>query len=187
MSPRHEKLRDETEPRKRGGLVLVKTIFLAIFSGLLLLGISPFSHMPRISGRLEQPIAFSHKIHAGDFQIPCLYCHANARRSSVAGIPSVQFCMGCHKITAFDKPEVQKLKGYWDRKEPIHWLKIFYQPDFVQFNHVAHVRGGIPCQTCHGPVQTMDRFQERVLLTMDRCLACHREREASIDCVTCHK
>jgi hypothetical protein len=159
---------------------------IVLMSGLLVLGIAGFSRMPRMSGTLDQPIAFSHKIHAGDYQIPCLSCHANARRS-VAGIPSVQFCMGCHKLTAADKPEVQKLKGYWDRKEPIPWIKIFYQPDFVHFSHVAHVRTGLACQTCHGEVQTMDRFRERVAITMDRCVGCHRERQASIDCVTCHK
>jgi len=165
----------------------VKTITLTLLSGLLLLGLAGFSRLPRSTGTLEQPIAFSHKIHAGDYQMPCLYCHANARRSTVAGIPSVQFCMGCHKLTAADKPEVQKLKRYWDRNEPIPWIKIFYQPDFVHLSHVAHVRVGIACQSCHGPVQTMGRFEEQVLITMDRCVSCHREREASIDCVTCHK
>ena len=187
MSLLHETWHHETERRKWGGLEPVKTITLTLLSGLLLLGLAGFSRLPRSTGTLEQPIAFSHKIHAGDYQMPCLYCHANARRSTVAGIPSVQFCMGCHKITAADKPEVQKLKGYWDRKEPIPWIKIFYQPDFVHFSHVAHVRAGVACQTCHGAVQTMGRFEEQVLITMDRCVSCHREREASIDCVTCHK
>lgn len=135
----------------------------------------------------EQPIDFSHKIHAGDYQIPCLYCHANARRSPVAGIPSVQHCMGCHKITAANKPDVQKLKGYWDRKEQIPWVKIFGQPDFVAFSHVAHVRAHVACENCHGLIQSMERVHRAVNLTMDQCLACHRDRQASIDCITCHK
>lgn len=134
-----------------------------------------------------QPIDFSHKIHAGDYRISCLYCHTNARRSPVAGVPSVQLCMGCHTITAADRPEVRKLKGYWDRQEPIPWIKIFGQPDFVAFSHVAHVRADVACEECHGPVQTMDRVHKAVDLTMDRCLGCHRDRQASIDCVTCHR
>ncbi|MBI2883225.1 MAG: cytochrome c3 family protein [Candidatus Methylomirabilis oxyfera] len=134
-----------------------------------------------------QPIDFSHKIHAGTYRISCLYCHTNARRSPVAGVPSVQRCMGCHKITAADRPEVRKLKGYWDRKEPIPWIKIFGQPDFVAFSHVAHVRAHVACEDCHGPVQKMDRVHRAVDLTMDRCLSCHRDRQASIDCVTCHR
>lgn len=167
-------------------------LIVSFASGLLLLGISPFaispfSRMPRFSGTLEQPVPFNHKIHAGDNQIPCLYCHANARRSTVAGIPSVQFCMGCHKFTGAALPGVQKLKGYWDQKKTIEWVKVFYQPDFVHFSHVAHVRVGFACQTCHGPIQTMDQFPARVFITMDRCVACHRERQASIDCVTCHR
>lgn len=134
-----------------------------------------------------QPVDFSHKIHAGDYQISCLYCHTNARRSSVAGVPSVQLCMGCHKFTAVDRPEVRKLKGYWDRQEPIPWVKIFGQPDFVAFSHVAHVRADIACEDCHGPIQKMSRVHKAVDLTMDRCLSCHRDRQASIDCMTCHK
>lgn len=165
----------------------VKTTLVALLGGALSLGQLPFSRMPRFSGTLEQPVTMNHKIHAGDYQMPCLYCHANARRSTVAGIPSVQFCMGCHKITGLALPTVQKLKGYWDRKEPIPWVKVFYQPDFVHFSHVAHVRVGVTCQTCHGPVQTMDRFPNRVFITMDQCVACHRQQQASIDCVMCHK
>ncbi|MFQ5883155.1 MAG: cytochrome c3 family protein [Candidatus Methylomirabilales bacterium] len=135
----------------------------------------------------EQPIAFSHKTHAGDNKIPCLYCHVYARRSTVAGIPSVQRCMGCHKITAADKPEVKKLKGYWDRKEPIRWRKVTWMPDFVWFEHWPHVQAGLDCENCHGPVETMERMQQVKTLTMGECVVCHRERGASIDCVICHR
>jgi len=135
----------------------------------------------------EQPVAFSHRLHAGDNWIACLYCHANARRSTVAGIPSVQRCMGCHKITAADKPEVKKLHAYWERKEPIAWAKVTWMPDFVYFEHWPHVRAGLDCQTCHGPVETMERMQQVTALTMDACVACHRARDVSIDCVVCHR
>ncbi|MFQ5913855.1 MAG: cytochrome c3 family protein [Nitrospinota bacterium] len=135
----------------------------------------------------QQPITFSHKAHAGQNQIPCLYCHVNARRSSVAGIPSVERCMGCHKITAAGKPEVQKLKGYWDRKEPIPWSKVTWMPDFVFFQHWPHVRAEIECRTCHGPVETMDRMQQVKALTMKFCVRCHRQKKASIDCAICHR
>jgi predicted CXXCH cytochrome family protein len=135
----------------------------------------------------EQPVAFSHRSHAGQNQIPCLYCHVNARRSSVAGIPSVQRCMGCHKITAASKPEVQKLKEYWDRKEPIPWRKVTWMADFVFFQHWPHIRAEIQCQTCHGPVETMDRMQQVKVLTMKFCVSCHRQKQASIDCAVCHR
>lgn len=135
----------------------------------------------------EQPIAFSHRVHAGDYKMPCLYCHVNARRSAVAGLPSVARCIGCHKITAANKPEVQKLKGYWDRQEPIPWTKITWMPDFVFFEHWPHVRGDIACQTCHGPVETMQRMEANTALTMNFCVTCHRTKKTSIDCAVCHR
>lgn len=166
---------------------MVKVITITFRGSMLLLSIAGFSFFRENDQAPKQPIDFSHKIHAGDYQIPCLYCHANARRSPVAGVPSVQLCMGCHKITATDRPDVQKLKGYWDRKEPIPWVKIFGQPDFMAFSHVAHIQAHVTCEDCHGPIQKMDRIHKAVDLTMDRCIGCHRDRQASIDCVTCHK
>ena len=134
-----------------------------------------------------QPIAFSHKIHAGDYKISCEYCHIYARRAAVAGIPSVQRCMGCHKITAANQPEVQKVKSYWDRKEPIPWSKATSMPDFVYFEHWPHVRSGITCQTCHGPVETMEQVKQVRALDMNDCVSCHRQRQVNIDCVICHR
>jgi len=134
-----------------------------------------------------QPLAFSHKVHAGEHEIPCLYCHVHARRSAIAGIPSVERCMGCHSIMKADKAEVKKIREYWDRQEPIPWIKIYDQPDFVYFSHKRHVFKGIACKTCHGAVEAMDRVQKAVVLDMDRCVACHMEKKASIDCLTCHQ
>ncbi len=166
---------------------MVKRVAVIVCTLVIFVTISGFAVFRSREEAPAQPVDFSHKIHAGDYQISCLYCHANARRSPVAGIPSVQLCMGCHKITAADRPEIQKLKGYWDRRGTISWVKIFGQPDFVAFSHVAHVRARVACEECHGPIQTMDRVHRAVDLTMDRCLSCHRDRQASIDCVTCHK
>lgn len=135
----------------------------------------------------EPSIAFSHRVHAGENKIPCLYCHVNARRAAVAGIPSVERCMGCHKITAANKPEVQKLKGYWDRKEPIPWPKVTWMADFVYFQHWPHVMAEIQCQTCHGAVETMDQLRQAKALNMKFCVNCHRQKQASIDCAVCHR
>ncbi len=105
-----------------------------------------------------QPIFFSHVIHAGSYQIDCQYCHTGARRGPSAGIPSVERCMGCHKIVAQQgNPEVDKLKGYWERKEPIPWVRVFKVPEHAQFVHKGHVLAGLPCQTCHGRVEAMER------------------------------
>jgi len=141
-----------------------------------------------------QPIFFSHVIHAGSMQIACQYCHANARRSSAAGIPSVERCMGCHKIIAAQgNPEVQKLQGYWERKEPIPWVRVFKIPEYAQFTHATHIQAGVQCQTCHGRIEVMERVAARTgqslpndllnltgmnvpptKLTMGWCVQCHR-------------
>lgn len=146
----------------------------------------------------EQPIFFSHVIHAGSYQIACQYCHADARRSSTAGLPSVERCMGCHKIVAAQgNPEVQKLQGYWERKEPIPWVRIFKIPEHAQFTHKRHVQAGVQCQTCHGRVEAMERVHAETgqsiindlknlalmptappKLTMGWCVECHRTANA---------
>jgi hypothetical protein len=134
-----------------------------------------------------QPIEFSHAIHAGSYGIACQYCHAEARRSSFAGLPSVARCMGCHKIVAAQgNPEVQKLHQYWTKREPIPWVRIHKLAGFVHFPHKRHVQAGLPCQSCHGAVETMQRVAQVAPLTMGWCVSCHAERQAPLDCVVCH-
>ena len=139
-----------------------------------------------------QPINFSHKIHAGDNQIDCKYCHYGAANSQWANIPAVSTCMGCHRFVATDKPEIQKLTGFSDRGEQIPWVKVHYLPDHVKFNHKRHVRAGFACQECHGPVQEMDHVYQYSSLKMGWCISCHRKNlndpnhPSTMDCIVCH-
>jgi mono/diheme cytochrome c family protein len=134
-----------------------------------------------------QPIEFSHVVHAGSYRIDCQYCHADARRSPYAGIPSVERCMGCHKIVAAQgNPEIQKVQEYWNRKQPIPWVRIHKLAGFVYFPHKRHVQVGLQCQECHGPVEAMQRVAQVAPLTMGWCIACHAEQRGPLDCVTCH-
>lgn len=137
----------------------------------------------------EQPIDFSHRIHAGDFEIPCEYCHSQARRSPVAGVPSVNRCVGCHNVVATDRPQIREVLNYFENREPIPWIKVHDLPDFVYFPHKRHVQAGVECQTCHGPVETMERVTRMAPTKMGLCLDCHREQavEHGTDCWTCHK
>lgn len=148
--------------------------------GMKAIGLSPVGYSP------EQPIAFDHKIHATDNQIPCLYCHSYARRSPSAGLPSVQACMGCHEWVDTDSPELDKLGEYSANEEAIPWVRVHSTPDFVQFNHKRHVKAGVECQSCHGPVETMARVERVNSLEMGWCVQCHEQRQVSIDCATCH-
>jgi hypothetical protein len=136
----------------------------------------------------EQPIAFSHKRHAGDLRMDCNYCHFNAPRGKHAGVPPMQVCLGCHTQVATDKPEIQKLLAIAEKgsyvdpatgivKEGgvVHWNRIHKLPDHVYFSHEWHVKGGVSCQDCHGPVQDMVKVRQHSDLTMAWCLDCHRK------------
>ena len=149
----------------------------------------------------NQPIPFSHAHHAGDFEIECLYCHSGTDRSQAAGVPSVELCMGCHSAFGpeYDELEgIQILKQHWEDKEPIPWVQIHRLPEHVQFQHQRHVQAGFDCQECHGAVEEMDKLYlvpdtrwwqyglPTQKLEMGWCIMCHRENEASQDCLTCH-
>jgi hypothetical protein len=139
-----------------------------------------------------QPIRFPHDIHAGKLGMSCLYCHYGAEKSPVANLPPVSLCMGCHKMAAVDRPEVQKLTDYWQRGEAIPWVEVHWLPDHVKFNHKRHVKAGVACQTCHGPVEKMKVVYQYSSLKMGWCVECHRQHlrdpqfPASMDCIVCH-
>jgi hypothetical protein len=138
----------------------------------------------------RQPILFSHKIHAGEFRIDCQYCHADARRSQYAGIPSVKRCMGCHQIVqsrdAALQKEVAKLQTHFREGRPVEWVRVHKVAGFVNFPHKRHVQAGLRCQACHGPVQEMTEVAQVAPLTMGWCVSCHAERKGPLDCVACH-
>ncbi|TRZ53524.1 cytochrome C [bacterium] len=150
----------------------------------------------------EQPVKFSHKLHAGTMQIDCKYCHTGVDKSRNASIPSVDICMNCHTLARIDKPEIQKLKGYFEQNKPLEWRRIHKVPDFVYFNHSAHVNKGIDCVNCHGDVKQMEVIGQVNSFTMGACLTCHRQPETKIvnyseiknslkkgpeNCAACHR
>ncbi len=210
------------------------SVLLLVGLGYNLLAVTPRIANWRLPGNHQdyepvQPIAYSHRIHAGDLQIPCLYCHFGAEKSRHAGIPPASVCMNCHKsvtatlgaVRAEDEaakaegrrpqpvisPEIRKIYAAFGMESPmaptrtgtptpIAWRKVHHVPDFVYFDHSAHVVAGVTCQTCHGPVETMERVRLVTALSMGWCVNCHRQanREgvagkpvhASTNCSTCH-
>jgi mono/diheme cytochrome c family protein len=134
-----------------------------------------------------QPIEFSHVVHAGSFGIDCQYCHADARRSAYAGLPSVERCMGCHKIVAAQgNPQIQRLQEHWNTKQPIAWIRIHKVPGYVYFPHKRHIAAKLACQECHGPVERMQRVAQVSPLSMGWCVECHARKQGPLDCVICH-
>jgi len=160
---------------------------------------------------IKQPIQFPHNRHVQVLGMDCQYCHSGARKGIHAGVPATQVCMGCHKMIddgsttadpADDRPELVKLKAYYEKGEPIPWVRVHDLPDFVNFNHKRHVAGGVQCQECHGPMQELEVAQRVASLKMGWCLDCHAThpkvdenysdkaelRRAELkDCYTCHK
>lgn len=154
----------------------------------------------------EQPIPFSHKLHAGDNKIACLYCHAGAEKSQHATIPSVNVCMNCHSVVKVDSPYIQKIKKAYTEGKPIEWIRVHELPDYVYFPHKRHVAKGVSCETCHGNVKEMERIEQKSALTMGWCMECHRGQStpkdvlmkvypgvknphgpvAPVNCSTCH-
>jgi hypothetical protein len=212
-------------------LVTLLLLIGLLGSGFTLLPKLGSAHIPgnQMGYEPPQPIAFSHRLHAGEMQIPCLYCHSAAESSRHAAIPAASTCMNCHRfvtstlgaLRAEDKlaqdehrhprpvisAELQKLydalalnsqmlRDPQKTPQPIAWTRIYRLPDFVYFNHSAHVNVGVACQQCHGPVETMDRVRQMPDLSMGWCVNCHRSAtaagvagkpvQASIDCSTCH-
>lgn len=144
----------------------------------------------------EQPIKFSHKLHAGDNKIACQYCHSGVEKSRHANIPSANVCMNCHKYIQsgpnYGKEEIAKIYAaldyntstgtYGPNPKPIKWVRVHNLPDLAYFNHSQHVKvGGIECQQCHGPIQEMEVVKQNSPLTMGWCVNCHRETEVKTD------
>jgi hypothetical protein len=180
------------------------TLFLLVgvtFSGAAL--------VPKLSGyRLpgnqqgyepDQPIAFSHRLHAGELQISCVYCHSGAEQGPHAGLPATNVCMNCHKsVTAsfgrlrndpkavsaelrklFDSYGLDdNLKRDVTKAKPIPWVRVHNLPDFACFDHRAHVNAGVACQKCHGAVEAMERVRQVESLSMGWCVNCHRDANA---------
>lgn len=163
----------------------VVNLLVVLVAGLFIIKIT--AHEAIALGRSEnyepdQPIKFSHAVHVKQNKIDCLYCHATAEYSKVAGIPSANVCLNCHTLvregTRTGRFEINKIHAAIEQQKPIEWVKIHNLPDYTYFNHAQHVSAGkIACQTCHGPVEEMDRVKQVSDLSMGWCINCHRTTE----------
>lgn len=169
---------------KRAWFIVIGVILAAALTAALTL----LYHLP-IDTRDPapvQPLAFSHRLHAGDYRIACRFCHRGVETSRAAGIPPLATCQACHLYIANDRPEIVKLLDLIKRKQPVAWVKVYNLPEHVYFPHMMHLRAQIECTFCHGDVAGMERITRSVALKMGWCLGCHRQHQASIDCWTCH-
>jgi Cytochrome c7 and related cytochrome c/Class III cytochrome C family len=135
----------------------------------------------------RQPIAFSHEFHAGQLKVDCLFCHRHAEYSPTASVPTVSACMSCHRAIKPSSPAMEELAAYWKDEQPIPWIRLQRLPDHVYFTHAMHLQTGLQCADCHGRVETMRETPRAPSFEMGWCVSCHQQREASLDCWTCHK
>ena len=158
-----------------------------------------FSERDGIGYDPDQPIAYSHELHAGTMEIECQYCHTGVEKTRHASIPAASICMNCHQVARRESPEIIKLVEYYSNDEPIPWKRIHKVPDYAYFDHSMHVNRDILCVHCHGDVATMTKVSQKESFKMGACLSCHRhpvdrmpELAGKINngpetCYTCHR
>lgn len=126
----------------------------------------------------EQPVPYSHALHAGQLGLDCQYCHSEVFNSKQANVPPTQTCMNCHEQVTTPNPEnLAEIRESWETGQPVEWVRVHNLPDYAYFNHAAHVNVGVGCETCHGRVDRMEVVFQKEPLSMSWCLDCHRNPE----------
>jgi hypothetical protein len=156
-------------------IVFGNVLGVAVLLGILQIGRSPY--VTRAQETREQPVPFSHKHHVSGLGIDCRYCHTSVETSAFAGIPPTKTCMTCHSQIWADSPMLEPVRDSYRTDESIEWLRLHDLADFAYFNHSIHVKKGVGCDTCHGPVNEMPLMWKEETLQMEWCLECHREPE----------
>ena len=151
-------------------------------AGLTFVPVAPFGFSPKptdVGYQPYQPIAYSHKLHAGDLGMDCRYCHRMVEEGPHATVPDNATCMGCHLQVKKDSVLLEPMrKAYGDGTvagEPVEWVKVHLLPQYAYFNHAVHVHAGVGCKSCHGRVDQMEIVRQTEPLSMGWCLECHRD------------
>ena len=150
---------------------------LLVFGGALGAGIAALNwsgYNTNQSVFVEQPVQFSHAHHVGGMGIDCRYCHTSVEESAFANIPPTKTCMNCHSQIWINAPILEPVRASFRDGKPLQWTRVHDLPDFVYFNHSIHVKQGVGCATCHGPVDKMPLMRQQSSLQMEWCLDCHR-------------
>jgi c(7)-type cytochrome triheme protein len=163
---------------------LVSSVAVAVMLGLVLV----LSALGTKTGAAQPPL-FDHKAMV-EKGMSCLFCHADAYRSPVAGIPSMEQCMGCHQVIASDSEAIKSLAVYWADQKAIPWKRVNQLPRFVYFSHQVHIASALNCERCHGDVGSMTLAPSTGNMNMGWCLSCHNAQPNAAqlrDCIVCHQ
>jgi hypothetical protein len=164
-------------PRWTNSLALVMAV-VGAGAGVLAVGGVWYYFSPEytdVGYRPEQPVPYSHALHAGELGIDCLYCHASVEVSPVATLPPTKVCMNCHTLVARDSEVLEPLRRSASTGRPMRWVRVHNLPDYAYFDHSVHLRAGVGCASCHGRIDLMEVVSQAEPLSMSWCLACHRE------------
>jgi len=153
-------------------VLLAIILFIAIIIGAFWYWGSPY--YTDVGYQPKQPVPYSHKFHVGELGMDCRYCHSGVEKSAVAGIPPTQTCMNCHVMVKPTSDSLKVVKDSWDHNKPIQWVRVHKSPDYVYFDHSAHVNVGVGCKSCHGRIDRMNVVMQTEPLSMSWCLDCHR-------------
>ena len=167
-------------PRSANALArssLFGVLSLVLFVGWLIFTLMRSSWATKQDEFVEQPIQFSHAHHVGGMGIDCRYCHTSVEKSTFAGIPPTKTCMNCHSQIHTNAPILEPVRASFRNDTPLNWIRVNDLPDFVYFNHQIHVKQGVGCDTCHGPVDKMPLMYQAQSLLMEFCISCHKAPE----------
>jgi menaquinone reductase, multiheme cytochrome c subunit len=153
------------------GALLVVTPFYFVF--LVYAAGSPETTDVGYSPR--QPVPYSHQVHVGKMGMDCRYCHTTVEWAAFAAVPSTSYCMNCHKTIAPDAETLRPLHQSMETGKPVPWVRVHDLPDYVYFDHHAHIQRNVGCVSCHGRVDRMEQVQQVKTLSMGWCLECHRD------------
>jgi hypothetical protein len=168
---------------RSSNLLPLKIVFCALVLGGAVTAGMTYYFTPkytRVGYQPIQPVPFSHKIHVGQVGMDCRYCHSFVEVAAHSNIPTTQVCMNCHNQVQKDNPKLAAVRESWATGQPIQWIQIHKTPDYVYFNHAAHVNRGVSCVECHGRVNEMEVVYHAKPLSMDFCLNCHRAPEDAL-------
>jgi hypothetical protein len=168
-------------PKKANALPLL-SLGSALLGGVLLIFLVWYYFSPEftvVGYQPEQPVPYSHQLHAGKLGMDCRYCHNWVENSEHANVPPTQTCMNCHNQIKTQSPKLIEVRESWAKDQPIEWVKVHHLPDYAHFSHAAHVKSGVGCETCHGRVDKMgeEGVYQAEPLSMGWCLECHRQPE----------
>jgi hypothetical protein len=150
-------------------LILGAPVYLV---ALIAYGVTP--EAIRIGYQPDQPVPYSHALHVGELGMDCRYCHSTVERAAKAAIPPAATCMNCHQTVQPQSDKLLPVRAAFGENEPLRWVRVHDLPDYVYFNHSAHVAVGVGCESCHGRIDQMVKVYQHAPLTMGWCLDCHR-------------